>query len=53
MLQRKIVITPQRDAETLVVALNRLFLSASRTETFALARENRIPVGSLQHGEGR
>jgi hypothetical protein len=39
MPQRKIVITPQQDAETLVVALNSLFLSTSRTKTFALARE--------------
>jgi hypothetical protein len=35
----KIIVTPQTDAETLVVALNCLFLSTSRIKTFALARE--------------
>jgi len=39
MPKYKIIISPQQDAETLVVGLNRLFSSTSRSQTFALARE--------------
>ena len=39
MPKYKIIISSQQDAETLVVALKCLFLSTSRTKTFALARE--------------
>jgi hypothetical protein len=39
MSQYKIIIPPQRDAKTLLVALNSLCLSKSRTKMFALARE--------------
>lgn len=35
----KITITPKMDAETLVVGLNSMFLSSSRTTMFVLARE--------------
>lgn len=38
MPKPKIIITPQRDAEAIVVGLNCLFSSTSRTKTFALAR---------------
>jgi hypothetical protein len=39
VLRYKIIISPQQDAETLVVGLNCLFSSTSRSQTFALARE--------------
>ena len=39
MSKYKLVLTPQQDAETLVVGLNSLFTSKSRTKMFSLARE--------------